>query len=53
MVCPVVAATPIDLAALISISKPTVRVRYEFSEDPESPLSAIGDAFLQRHRAGS
>ncbi len=41
----VVAATPIDLAALISISKPIVRVRYEFKEDPANPLSAIVDAF--------
>jgi predicted GTPase len=30
----VVVATPIDLAALIPITKPMVRVSYEFAEDP-------------------
>jgi predicted GTPase len=44
----VVAATPIDLARLISISKPIVRVRYKFAEDPANPLSAIVDVFLTR-----
>lgn len=43
----VVAATPIDLAALIPITKPLVRARYEFVEDPEEPLSAIVEAFLR------
>ena len=47
----VVTATPIDLAALISISKPVVRARYEFAEDPAEPLSAIVDAFLHRRPA--
>jgi predicted GTPase len=42
----VVCATPIDLAALIAVDKPFVRARYEFSEDPATPLSAVVDAFL-------
>ena len=44
----VVAATPIDLAALIAIDKPVVRVRYEFA-DLESPGLA-GE--LERFLAG-
>jgi predicted GTPase len=47
----VVVATPIDLAALIPITKPVVRARYEFAEDPAEPLSAIVDAFLRDRRA--
>jgi len=48
----VIAATPIDLAALLSISKPIVRARYDFVEDVTEPLSAIVDAFLRRLPAG-
>ena len=48
----VVAATPIDLAALLTISKPVVRARYDFAEDVTEPLSAIVDAFLRRFPAG-
>ena len=44
----VVIATPIDLAALISISQPVIRARYEFADDPAEPLSLRIDAFLQR-----
>jgi predicted GTPase len=44
----VVAATPIDLAALIRIGKPVVRVRYEYA-DAEAPGLADGLVrFLQR-----
>jgi predicted GTPase len=46
----VVVATPIDLAALISITKPVVRARYEFVEDPAEPLSALVDAYLRDRR---
>ena len=45
----ILAATPIDLAALISVSKPIMRVRYAFAEDPAEPLSRTIDVFLQRH----
>ncbi len=46
----VVAATPIDLAALVPTTKPIVRARYEFAEDPERPLSTVVDAFLRNLR---
>lgn len=43
----VVSATPIDLAALIPLNKPVVRVRYEFA-DIESPgLAGIVTDFLR------
>ena len=48
----VVVATPIDLAALIPIRQPVVRVRYEFAEDPLEPLAPLIDAFLQLHPEG-
>jgi predicted GTPase len=44
----VVAATPIDLAALIEIGKPIVRARYEFAEAGEPSLGALVDGFLER-----
>jgi predicted GTPase len=44
----VVAATPIDLAQLIAVNKPVVRVRYEFAEAEEPGLAAAIDAFLER-----
>jgi len=34
---------------VISITKPVLRVRYEFAEDPAAPLSPIVDAFLRRY----
>ena len=47
----IVAATPIDLAALIHTRKPILRVHYEFAEDPSAPLSALVDRFLLRRAA--
>jgi predicted GTPase len=44
----VVAATPIDLAALISANKPVVRARYEFAEIDEDGLTAQVEAYLAR-----
>jgi predicted GTPase len=44
----VIAATPIDLASLIRIDKPVVRVRYEFAEEGEPTLSGIVESFLRR-----
>ncbi|MBI3043932.1 MAG: GTPase [Betaproteobacteria bacterium] len=44
----VVAATPVDLGALIAINKPVVRARYEFREAGDAALSAHVDRFLQR-----
>ncbi|MBI3513191.1 MAG: GTPase [Proteobacteria bacterium] len=44
----VVAATPVDLAALIRPSKPVVRARYEFAETGTPRLSDLVDGFLAR-----
>ncbi len=44
----VVAATPIDLAALIAIDKPVVRARYEFADAGDPTLGSVVDAFLAR-----
>jgi predicted GTPase len=42
----VVAATPIDLAALVRLDKPVVRARYEYADAGEPTLGAIVDRFL-------
>jgi predicted GTPase len=42
----VVAATPLDLAALIPLNKPVVRARYEFAEVDQPGLGALIDAFI-------
>jgi predicted GTPase len=44
----VVAATPIDLARLITVSKPIIRARYEFAEEGEPTLGTLVDACLAR-----
>ncbi len=44
----VVAATPIDLAALIEVNKPVVRARYEFAEIGRPGLAEEIEKFLQR-----
>ena len=46
----VVAATPIDLAALISVDKPIVRARYEFAEAGVPGLGDVIDDWLERSR---
>jgi predicted GTPase len=48
----VVAATPIDLAALIAIDKPVVRARYDFADAGEPTLGSVVDAFLARIERG-
>jgi predicted GTPase len=48
----VVAATPLDLAALIALEKPVVRARYEFEDAGEPTLLSLVDAFLARGGAG-
>ena len=45
----VVAATPIDLAALIALYKPVVRARYEFVDSETPGLAAELERFLTRH----
>jgi predicted GTPase len=47
----VVAATPLDLAALLPLEKPVVRARYEFAEAGDPTLGSVVDAFLARHAA--
>jgi predicted GTPase len=46
----VVAATPADLAALIAINKPVVRVRYEFAETGAPLLSTLLEQFLRSRK---
>jgi predicted GTPase len=46
----VVTATPCDLAALIDINKPVVRVRYEFAELGTPKLSRLVLAFLEQRK---
>jgi predicted GTPase len=47
----VVAATPLDLAALLPLEKPVVRARYEFAEAGDPTLGSVVDAFLASHAA--
>jgi predicted GTPase len=46
----VIAATPVDLARLVSLDKPIVRARYEFAEVSEPGLGALVDDWLVRLR---
>jgi len=46
----IVAGTPIDLAALVRVNKPVVRVRYEFAELDSPGLWDEVARFLQRLR---
>ncbi len=48
----VVAATPVDLAALVRPHKPVVRARYEYADAGEPTLGAVIDEFLARRRQG-
>ena len=43
----VIAATPIDLAALIECGKPVVRARYEYADIGTPPLADLVDEFLE------
>jgi len=44
----VVAATPIDLAAVLKIDTPVVRARYDYADAGEPRLEGFVDAFLER-----
>lgn len=44
----VVAATPLDLAALIPLEKSVVRAHYDFEDAGEPTLGSLVDAFLMR-----
>jgi len=42
----IVAAIPIDLAALVRLDKPVMRARYEFADAREPTLGAVIDRVL-------
>jgi predicted GTPase len=44
----IVVASPVDLARLISLPKPTCRVRYDFEEISRPDLAAVMEDFLRR-----
>jgi predicted GTPase len=48
----VISATPCDLAALIPITKPVVRVRYRYAEIDEPGLAGIIEEFVTQVQAG-
>ena len=48
----VVAATPIDLGALVNINKPIVRAHYEFAEVESPGLAGELERFLARLKPG-
>jgi predicted GTPase len=48
----VVSGTPSDLARELRLSKPVVRVRYEYEDMDEPGLGACVDAFLAQRRGG-
>jgi predicted GTPase len=48
----VVAATPIDLSAVIEVGKPVVRARYEFADIDEPGLETLVAQFLARAGLG-
>jgi len=45
----VVSASPIDLAALVTVGKPIVRARYEYADAGEPTLGAFVDALVVKH----
>jgi predicted GTPase len=47
----VVAATPVDLARLVTVPRPIVRVRYEFAEAGERTLGALVDDWVAARAA--
>lgn len=49
----IVAATPVDLGRLLTVAKPIVRARYEFSEAGEPTLGGLVDAWLARCPEGA
>jgi predicted GTPase len=45
----VVAATPVDLAAILAIDKPVVRAHYDYADLEQPGLAGIVDDFLLSH----
>ena len=48
----VIAATPVDLAAVLGLHKPVVRARYEFVDMDDPGLRGHVTTFLERHGLG-
>ena len=48
----VLSATPLDLAGLVKIDKPILRVRYEHADAGEPTLTGLVGRFLDRHCKG-
>ena len=46
----VIVGTPIDLARVVKIDKPNVRVRYDLQEIGSPDLAEVLEAFLKQHR---
>jgi predicted GTPase len=46
----VIVGTPIDLARVVKIDKPNVRVRYDLQEIGSPNLAEVLEAFLKEHR---
>jgi predicted GTPase len=47
----VLSATPIDLAALLQVDKPVIRVRYEYADAGEPTLGDVLQRFLASRAA--
>lgn len=45
----VIAATPVNLAAILDIDKPVVRARYEYAESGSPCVGDIVNTFLEKH----
>ena len=43
----VVSATPIDLTRLIDVTKPVVRIQYDYEDIGEPSLESLVDSFLE------
>ena len=48
----VLSATPLDLAAIVSINKPILRVRYDYADAGEPTIGRLIGEFLQRQGIG-
>jgi predicted GTPase len=45
----VVSASPIDLAARVTVGKPVVRARYEYADAGEPTLDSFVESFVEQH----
>jgi predicted GTPase len=49
----IVSASPIDLAARVSVGKPILRANYEYADDGEPRLGTLLEAFVERRVRGT